>query len=71
MIGENFKRIDRNSDIKAIKEKILSLQNECGKLYQECRETGVFDSAKHDLLSREIEWQEYLLWGLRNQMIIK
>lgn len=69
MTGENFKRIDRGSDIKAIKEKILHLQNECGKLYQECRETGVFDYTKHVLLSREIEWQEYLLWGLRNQMI--
>lgn len=70
MTGENFKRIERNSDIKAIKEKILSLQNECGKLYQECMETGFFDSVKHDSLSKEIEWQEYLLWGLRNQMII-
>ncbi|WP_373220865.1 hypothetical protein [Mediterraneibacter gnavus] len=71
MTGENFKRIERGSDIKAIKEKIFSLQNECGKLYDECRETGVFDSVKHDLLSKEIEWQEYLLWGLRNGMIFK
>jgi hypothetical protein len=71
MTGENFKRIERGSDIKAIKEKILSLQNECEKLYNECMESGVFDSAKHDSLSKEIEWQEYLLWGLRNGMIFK
>ena len=57
MTGENFKkRIERDSDIKAIKEKILSLQNEWGKLYDECREMGFFDSAKHDSLSKEIEW---------------
>ena len=64
-------RINRGSDIKLIKEKILSLQDECGKLYQECRDTGFFDETKHDSLVREIEWQEYLLWGLRNGMIIK
>lgn len=40
MTGENFMRINRSSDIKVIKEKILSLQDECGKLYQECRGTG-------------------------------
>lgn len=71
MTGENFKRIEMGSDIKAIKEKILSLQNECEKLYNECMESGVFDSAKHDSLSKEIEWQEYLLWGLRNGMMFK
>ena len=71
MTGENFMRINRGSDIKEIKEKILSLQDECGKLYQECRDTGFFDETKHDSLVREIEWQEYLLWGLRNGMIIK
>ena len=71
MTGENFKRIERGTDTKAIKEKILSLQNECGKLYDECMETGFFDSSKHDSLSKEIEWQEYLLWGLRNGMIFR
>ncbi|MCX4257976.1 MAG: hypothetical protein OSJ54_13760 [Oscillospiraceae bacterium] len=71
MTGENFMRINRGSDIKVIKQKILSLQNECEKLYQECMETGFFDETKHDSLSKEIEWQEYLLWGLRNGMIIK
>ena len=71
MTGENLMRINRGSDIKVIKEKILSLQDECGKLYQECRDTGFFDETKHDSLVREIEWQEYLLWGLRNGMIIK
>lgn len=70
MTGENFKRLNRGSDIKEIKEKILSLENECGKLYNECRNTGIFDSAKHDKLSKEIEWQKYILWGLQNGMII-
>lgn len=40
MTGENFMRINRGSDIKVIKEKILSLQDECGKLYQEYMNTG-------------------------------
>ena len=66
MTGENFKRIDRGCENKEIKAKILSLQNECGKLYQECKETGIFNYKKHDNLVKEIEWQEYLLWGLRN-----
>ena len=70
MTGENFKRINRGSDIKAIKRKILSLRDECGKLYQERKDTGYFDSTKHDSLVKEIEWQEYLLWGIRNGMTI-
>lgn len=52
MTGENFMRINRGSDIEVIKEKMLSLQNECGKLYQECRETGFFDETKHDSLAK-------------------
>lgn len=68
MTGENFKRISRGTDMKNIKEKILELRNQCGELYQTCRDTGNFDSEKHDRLSKEIEWQEYLLWGLRNGM---
>lgn len=68
MTGENFKRINRGIDIKTTKEKIRDLQNQCGELYQICRDTGIFDSKKHDRLSKEIEWQEYLLWGLRNGM---
>lgn len=70
MTGENFKRINRGLDIKAIKEKILLLEDECGKLYQECKETGFFNETKHDSLVKEIEWQKYLLWGLRNGMVI-
>ena len=54
MTGENFMRINRGSDIKVIKEKILSLQNECGKLYQECMETGFFDETKHELSGKSI-----------------
>lgn len=68
MTGENFKRVNRGMDIKTIKEKIYDLQNQCGELYIICRDTGEFDSEKHDKLSKEIEWQEYLLWGLRNGM---
>ena len=71
MQGENDKRIVRGQDIKTIKEKILLLENECGKLYQECKETGIFNSAKHDNLAKEIEWQKYILWGIENGMIIK
>lgn len=69
MVGENFKRINRGTDIKNIKKKIYDLQNQCGELYRICRDTGYFDSGKHDKLSKEIEWQEYLLWGLRSGMI--
>lgn len=68
MVGKNFKRINRGQDIKTIKEKILNLRKQCGELYQVCRDTGKFDTEKHDRLSKEIEWQEYLLWGLRNGM---
>jgi len=68
LTGENFKRISRGTDMKNIKEKILELRNQCGELYQICRDTGNFDTEKHDRLSKEIEWQEYLLWGLRNGM---
>jgi 23S rRNA maturation mini-RNase III len=58
--------IKRNTQINDLKNKIQSLQDECGKLYKRCRNTGVFDSAKHDQLLKEIEWNEYLLWGARN-----
>lgn len=49
--------------IKELKEKILALQEECGRLYRQCRDTGNFDSDKHDKLCKQIEWHEYLLWG--------
>lgn len=68
MTGENFKRLNRGTDIKTIKQKILDLRNQCDELYRICRDTGEFESEKHDRLSKEIEWQEYLLWGLRNGM---
>lgn len=68
MTGEDFKRINRGSDIRNIRGRIRDLQNQCGELYQICRDTGEFDREKHDKLSKEIEWQEYLLWGLRNGM---
>lgn len=63
MTGENFKRLERNTTIKSLKGKIIKLQEQCRELYYECRETGFFDSEKHDKLSKRIEWLEYLLWG--------
>lgn len=64
MIGENFKRLNRNTNIKSLKGKIQNLKDQCGELYRECKNTGNFDSVKHDKLSKEIESLEYSLWGL-------
>jgi hypothetical protein len=65
LTGENFKRVNGGAEIKAIKEKILKLKNEAGKLenINNIREYG-FSEEKHDKLCKQIEWQEYLLWGL-------
>jgi len=68
MIGENFKRLNRNSDAKKLQDKIYELKYECGKIYTECRNTGHFDHVKHDDLSKQIEKLEYHLWGTRNGM---
>lgn len=69
MTGENFKRLNRNTQIKELKDKIYNLQHECGKLYREGRNTGIFDSGKHEKLSKEIDWLEYLLWGAENGIL--
>lgn len=63
--GENFKRIDGRAEIKKLKSKIIDLKTECGKLQNvnEVRENG-FDEEQYYRLSKEIEWNEYLLWGL-------
>lgn len=65
MTGENFMRIERGSDIKRLKEKIYSLKNKCGDLcnVNTINEKG-FDEEEYSKLCKEIEWQEYLLWGL-------
>lgn len=65
MVGENFKRLNRNTDINRLKDKITELKEQCGKLLNvnEIRDNG-FDSEKYDRLSKQIEWNEYLLWGL-------
>jgi FtsZ-binding cell division protein ZapB len=61
MTGENFIRMGGRTDIKSIKEKILSLKEEAGKIE---RNYDDFDEEAHDKLCKQIEWQEYLLWGL-------
>lgn len=55
----------RRTQIADIKDKIYELKDQCGELYRECRDTGHFDAVKHDQLSKDIEWLEYLLWGAR------
>ncbi|MDD3414252.1 MAG: hypothetical protein PHY47_09650 [Lachnospiraceae bacterium] len=71
MTGENYRRFigNGNSRINEIKEKIQELKNECGKLLNvnEIDKNG-FNEIKYDKLCKEIEWQEYLLWGARNNM---
>ncbi len=61
--------LKRNTQIADLKEEIYALQSQCGELYREVRDTGCFDSEKHDRLSKEIEWLEYLLWGARNGIL--
>jgi hypothetical protein len=65
MTGENFMRLNRNSDINRIKDKIIDLKHECGRLahINTINEVG-FDEEKYDKLCKQIKWQEYLLWGL-------
>jgi hypothetical protein len=65
MTGENFMRINRNSDVRRLKDKIIDLKHECGNLahINTINEVG-FDEVKYEKLSKEIEWNEYLLWGL-------
>lgn len=64
MTGENFMRIDRGSDIKRIKENIVSLRNRCGELLNvnTINEKG-FNEEEYYKLCRKIERQERLLWG--------
>lgn len=65
-------RIERGSGIRELKEKIQLLRNKCGDLLNvnTINEIG-FDEEKYNRLCKEIEWNEYLLWGLRNGMVIK
>lgn len=65
MTGENFKRINRNEPIKRLKDKIQLLKNKCGDMcnVNSINENG-FDEDKYNAICKEIEWNEYLLWGL-------
>lgn len=58
-----------NTQIKYLKNEIWNLQSECGKLYRAGRDTGEFDSLKHDKLSDEIKRLEYLVWGAENGIL--
>ncbi len=69
MTGENFKRLNRNTQIKELKDQIYNLQNECGKLHTEGRNTGNFNGDKYYELSKQIDWLEYLLWGAREGIV--
>lgn len=64
MTDENLTKIDGDSDIKQIKEKIVLLRNKCSELLNvnTINEKG-FDKEKYDKLCREIGLQERLLWG--------
>jgi len=61
--------LKRNTQISDLQSKIYDLQDQCGKLYRASRENGDFDDEKYERLSKEIEWQEYLLWGARNGIL--
>lgn len=65
MTGENFKRINRNEPIKQLKDRIQALKDKCGDMcnVNSINENG-FDEERYNALSKEIEWNEYLLWGL-------
>lgn len=65
LTGENFKRHNWGTGIKDVKAKIQKLKDECHKLQSvnNIREYG-FDEYRYTELTRQIEWQEYLLWGL-------
>lgn len=71
MTGENYRRFigDGNTRIKEIKDKITKLRNKCGEILNvnNFNENG-FDENQYDKLCKEIEWQEYLLWGEYNKL---
>lgn len=69
MTGENFKRLNRNTQIKGLQEKIYNLQDECAKEIKLVKETGNNLSEKFWELTKEIEWQEYLLWGAKEGIL--
>lgn len=69
MIGENFKRLNRNTEVKGLQNNIYDLQNKCGELMIVARNTGKALPEKFWELSKEIEWQEYLLWGAKEGML--
>lgn len=64
MTGENFLRLNRGTDIKRIKEKILKLRNEWADIYYNQDGFDITKISKLDEISKEIQWQENLLWGL-------
>jgi hypothetical protein len=68
MIGENFKRVNR-STIKDLQSKIQDLKNQCGELVRIAKRTEDGLPDKYWELSKEIEWQEYLLWGARQGIL--
>lgn len=65
LTGENFKRHNWGGGIKSIKSKIQKLKDECHKIQNinNIREYG-FDEERYSELTKQIKWQEYLLWGL-------
>lgn len=63
MTGENFKRLNRNTQIKDLQKKIYELQDECGELMRISKETESNLDDKYWILTKEIEWNKYLLWG--------
>jgi len=67
MIGENFKRFNHGGAIKSIKEKIAKISGEMAEMQNvnNVKENG-FDYDRHHKLVRQLEWQEYLLWGALN-----
>lgn len=68
MTGENFKRFNHGGTIKVIKERISKIKDEMADMQNvnNIRENG-FDYDKHYKLVRQLEQQEYLLWGAVNR----
>lgn len=68
MIGENFKRLNRNTQTKELQNKIYDLQNQCGNLMRISKNTESHLPEKYYEILKEIEWNEYLLWGSKNNI---
>jgi len=69
MTGENFKRLNRNTLYKEIQNKICDLRNQCGELARAAKDTESHLPEKFWKLTKEIEWNEYLLWGEVNNIL--